>query len=245
MLGVQWLSLLGPIVFDYGKLYMSFSHQGKQITLEGLKSASLAALSMPQLRRLDATSSAAQYFAITASPVSTEPTPLLTESPNPDINHKIQQLLSHFQTIFSLPKAIPHSRPYDHRIPLIPGSNPVNIKPYRYPHFQKTEIEKQVKEMLEDGIIKLSTSPFSSSVILVRKKDGQFRFCGDFRALNAITVKDRFPIPAVDELLDELHGAHVFTKLDLRAGYHQIRVHPDDTFKKRHSALTKDIMNSL
>jgi hypothetical protein len=129
----------------------------------------------------------------------------------------LTQLLQQHGDLFAEPQGLPPVREYDHRIHLPPGTDPVAVRPYRYPQLQKDELERHCALMLAAGIIRISTSPFSATVLLVRKSDGTWRFCIDYGALNALTLKDKFSIPMVDELFDELHGARFFTKLDLRS----------------------------
>lgn len=136
-----------------------------------------------------------------------------------------------YHDVFREPTGLPPKRSCDHKIPLIEGSNPVNLRPYRYTPALKDEIERQVSEMLQSGVIQNSNSAFSSPALLVKKKDGTWRLCIDYRHLNAITIKGKYPLPVIDELLDELAGAAYFSKLDLRAGYHQIRLQPGEEHK--------------
>lgn len=231
VLGVQWLQTLGAFLSDYTIPAITFSHNGKQITLTGPTTNSPTLTTFSQFCRYVFTDSIAALHAMSVSPLDTKasntPCSITTDSLPPPL----PQLLHKYNYVFSQPQGLPPHRSQDHHIHLLPGSQPVNVKPYRYPHFQKEVITNMIKEMMKEGIIKPSTSPFSSPVLLVRKKDGTWRFCVDYRALNAITIKDRFPIPTVDELLDELHGSQVFSKLDLRSGYHQILLNPTDTFK--------------
>ncbi|XP_068662886.1 uncharacterized protein [Aristolochia californica] len=151
---------------------------------------------------------------------------LLHEQQPPASN--MDKLLEEFTDLFWEPSGLPPLRHYDHQICLKSGSHVVVVRPYKYPHLQKDEIEQQCKTMLEHGLIRSSHSSFCSLVILVKKHDGTWRFCVDYRELNAKTIKDKFSILVVDELLDELHGSTIFTKLDLRSGYHQIRMHLPD-----------------
>ena len=104
--------------------------------------------------------------------------------------------------LFETPKGLPHICDHDRDINFIPGSVPPNIRPYRYPYVQKSEIKCMVAEMLEAGIIQPSQSSLSIPIVLVHKKDGSWHMCPDYRKLNMLTNKDKFPIPIIDELLD-------------------------------------------
>ena len=139
--------------------------------------------------------------------------------------------MDNFQELFEEPKGIPPLRALTHSIPLLPGAQPFRLKPYRYTPFQKDEIEKQVTHLLQSGMIQQSSSPFASPALLVKKKTGDWKLCVDYRKLNAYTVKNKYPLPIIEELFEELHGANWFTTLDLRSDFHQILVHPDDRFK--------------
>jgi hypothetical protein len=143
----------------------------------------------------------------------------------------VLHLLRVFQDLFQSPSTLPPSRSCDHTIPLIEAARPVNIRPYRFSPAMKDEIESQVAEMLQTGLIQHSHSSFSSPVLRVKKKDSSWRFCVDYRHLNALTIKSKYPVPIIDELLDELFGASWFSILDLRAGFHQILLKEGESYK--------------
>jgi hypothetical protein len=155
----------------------------------------------------------------------------LTQLENTTSHEEFQHVLQAFAEVFDEPQGLPPHRSADHEIPLLPGSKPPNIRPYRMSYNQKNTIEKTIAQLLKNGEIQPSTSPFSSPLILVRKKDKSWRLCVDFRGLNDLTVKNKFPIPVIEDLLDELHGAIIFSKIDLRSGYHQIRMKDEDAHK--------------
>jgi hypothetical protein len=150
--------------------------------------------------------------------------------PQQPLPEPLVRLLKEFEDVFAAPIELPPKRDCDHVIPLVPGAKLIYIRPYRYPPALKDEIDKQVAEMLAKGLIQPSVSAFSSPILLVSKKDGSWRFCVDYRYLNAPTLKSKFPIPVFDELMDEA-AAKWFTTFDLNVGYHQIRLKLGEEFK--------------
>jgi hypothetical protein len=220
VLGTQWLSTLGVISWDFKNLVMGFMHEGKQVWLQGLKEK-------PNLIQ----GSKDFKGKATMKGLLLQIMPCELASIQEEICAPIRELVEEFPQVFEEPEGLPPKRNHEHQILLKQGVPPHFQRPYRYPHYQKTEIEKIVQDLLDSGCVRPSQSPFASPVLLVRKADGSWRMCVDYRGLNKETVKDKFPIPVVDELLDELQGAVVFSKLDLRSGYHQIRMREEDIEK--------------
>jgi len=116
-------------------------------------------------------------------------------------------------------------------IDLVPGVGPMLISPYRMAPTELVELKKQIEELLEKQFIRPSVSPWGAPVLLVKKKDGSSRLCVDNRQLNKLTIKNKYPLPRINDLMDQQHGASMFSKIDLRSGYHQILVKVEDVEK--------------
>jgi hypothetical protein len=198
VLGADCLITLGPILMDFKALTMQFNQEGHQYKFQGITVGSPEVISshrMENMLKKGHSSVIAQLHAIQA--IETPP-----------VSQDLQALISKHQMVFSTPQGLPPSYGvHDNSIPLVPRSLPPNICPYHHPFSQKNEIEKMVQELLNEGVIHPSMSPYSSPIIMVLKKEGSWRMCPDFRALNKLNIKDKFPIPIIDNLLDELSGA--------------------------------------
>lgn len=213
---MQWLETLGVTKTNLKEQTAEFELEGRTTRIEGDKSLGKSLISLK---------------AITRTP-GKENNKFLIELSNKECEMENTQqvplflwdLIEKFKCLFQEPNRLPPPRALEHRIIIKEGTPAISVRPYRYPHYQKGEIERMIKEMLQAKVIQPRNNPYSSPVILVKKKDGSWRFCIGYRALNRATISDKFPIPVIGELLDELHGSTVFNKLDLKSGYYQIRL---------------------
>ena len=148
------------------------------------------------------------------------------------IPEPIETVLNNYKDVFldNLP-GLPTRRPVDHTIELEPGKTPPFGPLYKMSYPKLDELKKQIQEFLDQGIIRPSHSPYGAPILFVKKKEGTLRMCVDYKALNKITIKNRYPLPRIEELLDRLQGAKYFSKIDLRSGYHQIQVADTDISK--------------
>jgi hypothetical protein len=227
VLGIEWLETLGDTIVNWTKQTMSFWSNRKWVTLQGLGSKGGSEEALQSIVRRKKSFTGEMMKNLTMQEQSTEGKQQLTAN-----QHKeLQTLLDNYRGVFSDVVGLPPNRGREHAINIKEGEGPVNVRPYRYPHLHKNEIERQVREMLDSGIVRHSSSAYSSPVILVKKKDQSWRMRVDYRALNKVTIPDKFPIPVIEELLDELNGAKYFSKLDLKSGYHQVRIQQGDEHK--------------
>lgn len=199
--GIQWLESLGRIVTNYSDGTMEFQRGKDTVILKAEENPYIKEVGINNIERI--LRQGGQCYLIKIEVSSTE-----VENQAGNGHPDIKQILIEFSGVLQEPEGLPPEKAFDHSIPLKPETQPINVHPYRYAHFQKEEIERQVREMLNNGLIRPSKSLFSSPVLLVKKKDGTWRFCTDYQALNSVTIKDRFPIPTIDDMLDELGGAN-------------------------------------
>ncbi|XP_052723068.1 uncharacterized protein LOC108318967 [Vigna angularis] len=146
--------------------------------------------------------------------------------------HKGRSVVDEFPDVFpeEIP-GLPPPREVKFTIDLVTMAAPISVQPYRMPPVELAELKTQIEELMDRQFIGPSVSPWGAPVLLVKKKDGSSRLCIDYRQLNKLTIKNKYPLPRIDDLLDQLHGAAVFSKIDLRSGYHQIRVKEEDIQK--------------
>ncbi|EXC31837.1 Transposon Ty3-I Gag-Pol polyprotein [Morus notabilis] len=141
-------------------------------------------------------------------------------------------IVDDFQDVFpsELP-GLPPDREIEFCIDLVPGTSPISIAPYRMAPAKNVELRKQLQKLMEKGFIRPSTSPWGAPVLFAKKHDGSLRLCVDYRQLNRVTIKNKYPLPCINELFDQLGRSRYFSKIDLRSGYHQLRVREEDVSK--------------
>ena len=242
ILGMSWLYRFNPAV-DWRAGTISFTHASSSHVLQPTSpktskssAASLNLITAKQLekqkRRGEIDSACIVYLnsihdSTELNSINTSTSSTASADP---LESERQQLMRTFRHVFpdELPAGLPPSREVDHKIELVPGSVPPSRPTFRLSEKELVELKKQLEELVKAGFIRPSKSPFGAPILFVKKKDGTMRMCVDYRALNNITIKNSYPLPRVDELFDRLQGARFFSKIDLRSGYHQIRISEED-----------------
>ena len=256
ILGKPWLTKHNPHI-DW-KGHQLTLHQGRyaKLILHGIlkpiqqetrtdSSATPKPLSACQFRRLVKKGKAQAYVAMVRSAPSPDVAAVSEDQPGHPL---AQQLVTEFLDVFpaDLPKRLPPKRDLDHGIELMPGSEPPSKSTIRLSYAELEELRKQLADHGDHGFVRASKSPFGAPVLFVKKKDGSMRLCVDYRALNKITVKNRYPLPRIEDLLDRVQGSTVFSKIDLRSGYHQIRIKEEDipktAFRTRYGLFEFTVM---
>jgi hypothetical protein len=142
---------------------------------------------------------------------------------------------------------MPPDRDIEFLIELLPGTPPISERPYRMPVNELVELKKQIAELQAKGFIQPSSSPWGAPVVFVEKKDGTQWMCVDYRSLNKVTIKNKYPLPRIEDLFDQMKGASVFLKINLRSGYHQLKIRESDipktVFRTRYGLYEYTVMS--
>jgi hypothetical protein len=151
------------------------------------------------------------------------------------VNQLEENSLEHIRVVCEYPDVFPEELPgmppdrdIEFSIELLPGTAPISKRPYRMDVKDLVELKKQIEELLKKGFICPSSSPWGALVLFVNKKDGSRRMCVDYRSLNEVTIKNKYPLPRIEDLFDQMRGAKVFSKIDLRSRYHQLKIQTED-----------------
>lgn len=233
VLGMDWVDSFAPVVINTRPHSLSFFKEERLVTLFGFHEEHkvLPTEGEKLLKLLNK-----QKFGDVSVVCTLESSQEGTMHKN--CPQEVHSLLQSFQKVFEEPQEFPPHRTCDHLIPLQGGAQSFSLRPYRYSFDQKNAIEKIINDMLISQTVVPSHSCFASPALLVKNKNCTWRLCVDYRRLNSLTIKNKYPIPMVEDLLDELKGSKVFSKVDLRSGYHQVRMKEEDeqktTFRTHH-----------
>ena len=236
ILGMKWFTRHEPQINWRAKICtLKSKYQGKNITLRGIKqngSSKCQMITALQIKR--AMKNAKEIFSVVVRGIpdpGEDPVASSNEVKDVTFQQQMKTLLEQHAQTFQEVLTFPPPRAVDHQIPLEEGTRPIFQGTYRMSFQELTEMRKQLTDLQNRGFIRPSTSDWGAPVLFVRKKDGTMRLCVDYRALNKATVKNRYPLPRVEDLMDRLHGATVFSKIDLLSGYYQVRVAAEDIKK--------------
>lgn len=221
MLGAQWMKEIEHLI-QFCKVQLKFHYNGREHIWQGIKGGN----KVVDKNIVKGSAKGQLSLLLCSKEVHSR-----IVNNNQTIPSEVQEVLSQYPTVINSVTTLLPSRKYDRKIPLVPDAKLVCLRPYKHFYHIKNELEKLIKKMLEAGIIQPSTGEHSSSMVMEREKDGAWRMCVDYRALNNQTLEDKFLIPLIDDLLDELYGSNYFTKLDLKSGYYQVRMHSNDIHK--------------
>lgn len=259
ILGMPWLRSKNPHI-DWMNQTLSFHHDGQLITLnpsittniiesnklplntepsthvsdipKNVTNNNHRLMSLIQLKRCHLRHQIEEVYQVICNSVESLDTTKPTEPAEP-LNPVTKKLLDEYRDVFpdELPAGLPPPRDVDHKIELLPNAKPTCLPLRRMSPTELDWAKEQLEQLERSGFIRPSKSPYGAPILFVKKKSGEMRMCIDYRALNGITIKNSYPLPRVDELFDRLHGAKYFTKIDLRSGYHQIRIAEEDIQK--------------